>query len=79
VITPLAGAYSLFKPVRLFPVLEDELRAAAADHRKIIVVEMNDGQYRGEVQKVLKRDVLGISILGGTISLNEIREQLRGL
>ncbi|HEX2695122.1 MAG TPA: 2-oxoacid:acceptor oxidoreductase subunit alpha [Acidobacteriota bacterium] len=79
VISPLAGTYSLFKPVRMFPVLEDELRAAAAEHQKIVVVEMNDGQYRGEVQKVLKRDVLGISILGGTISLNEIREHLRGL
>ena len=79
VLSPLRGAYSMFKPVRLFPVLEDELRTAAADHAKIVVVEMNDGQYRGEVQKVLRREVLGISVLGGGISLKEIREQLRGL
>jgi 2-oxoglutarate/2-oxoacid ferredoxin oxidoreductase subunit alpha len=76
VISPLRGAYSVFKPVRMFPVLEDELRAAAAEHDKVVVVEMNDGQYRGEVQRVLKRDVLGIGILGGTISLKEIRERL---
>ncbi|MGZ5423336.1 MAG: 2-oxoacid:acceptor oxidoreductase subunit alpha [Candidatus Aminicenantales bacterium] len=79
VITPLRASYSLFKPVRMFPVLEDELRAAADEHDQIVVVEMNDGQYRGEVQKVLKREVQGIGILGGTISLNEIRERLREL
>ncbi len=79
VITPLRGTYSLFKPVRMFPVLEAELRAAADEHDRIVVVEMNDGQYRGEVQKALKRDVLGISLLGGTVSFNEIRERLREL
>jgi hypothetical protein len=40
---------------------------------------MNDGQYRGEVQKVLRREVLGVNPLGGTISLKEIRERLREL
>ncbi|HUT08846.1 MAG TPA: 2-oxoacid:acceptor oxidoreductase subunit alpha [Candidatus Latescibacteria bacterium] len=79
VVSPLRDSHSLFKPVRMFPVLEDEIRAAAAEHDKIVVVEMNDGQYRGEVQKVLRREVLGISILGGTISLKEIRERLREL
>jgi 2-oxoglutarate ferredoxin oxidoreductase subunit alpha len=79
VITPLRSSYSLFKPVRMFPVLEDELRAAAAEHDRIVVVEMNDGQYRGEIQKFLKQDVLGISLLGGTISLREIQERLREL
>jgi 2-oxoglutarate ferredoxin oxidoreductase subunit alpha len=79
VVSPLRESYSLFKPVRMFPVLEDELRAAAAEHGKIVVVEMNDGQYRGEIQKVLRREVLGVSVLGGTISLKEIRERLREL
>jgi 2-oxoglutarate ferredoxin oxidoreductase subunit alpha len=79
VLSPLRGSYSLFKPVRMFPVLEDEIRAAAADHAKIVVVEMNDGQYRGEVQKILRRDVLGVSLLGGTVSLKEIRERLHEL
>jgi 2-oxoglutarate ferredoxin oxidoreductase subunit alpha len=79
VVSPLRESYSLFKPVRMFPVLEAELRAAAAEHAKVVVVEMNDGQYRGEIQKILRREVLGVSVLGGTISLKEIREQLRGL
>jgi len=79
VISPIRGSYSLFKPIRMFPVLEDELRAAAAEHDRVVVVEMNDGQYRGEVQKVLRREVLGVSLLGGTISLKEVRERLHGL
>jgi len=76
VMSPLRSSYSLFKPIRMFPVLEDEIRAAAAEHGQVVVVEMNDGQYRGEVQKILRREVLGVSILGGTISLKEIRERL---
>lgn len=79
VVRPLREDYSLFKPVRMFPLLEDELRAAAADHDRVVVVEMNDGQYRGEVRKALGREVLGIGLLGGTISLKEIRERLREL
>lgn len=79
VILPLKKEFSLFKPVSLFPVLEKEIQAAASGHKRIVVIEMNDGQYRGEVQKVLPREVLGISVLGGTISLKEIRERLHDL
>lgn len=79
VILPLKKEFSLFKPVSLFPVLEKEIQAAASGHKRIVVIEMNDGQYRGEIQKVLPREVLGISVLGGTISLKEIRERLHDL
>jgi 2-oxoglutarate ferredoxin oxidoreductase subunit alpha len=79
VVLPLRHEYSLFKPVTMFPVLDEEIRAAADAHKKIVVVEMNDGQYRGEVQKLLRREVLGIPVLGGSISLNEIRERLHEL
>jgi 2-oxoglutarate/2-oxoacid ferredoxin oxidoreductase subunit alpha len=79
VILPLKRQYSIFKPVTLFPLLEDEIKAAAADHKRIIVVEMNDGQYRGEIERILRRDVLSIPMLGGEISLNEIKERLHEL
>jgi 2-oxoglutarate ferredoxin oxidoreductase subunit alpha len=79
VVLPLRKTYSLFKPVRMFPLLEDEIRSAAASHRRVVVVEMNDGQYAGEVQRVLKRDVRSIPILGGEISLREIKERLHDL
>ncbi len=79
VIRPLKHRYSLFCPIRLFPVLEEELKAAAAEHERIVVVEMSDGQYQGEVERVLKRDVLSVPILGGGISLKEIEEKLHAL
>jgi 2-oxoglutarate ferredoxin oxidoreductase subunit alpha len=79
VILPLRKEYSIFKPVTLFPVLEEELRAAAEGHNRVVVIEMNDGQYRGEVQRVLRREVLGVSILGGEIKLAEVRERLYDL
>jgi len=79
VLLPLRKDYSLFKPVTLFPVLKDEIRAAAEGHKKVVVVEMNDGQYRGEVQRILRREVLGISVLGGSIGLREIQERLHDL
>lgn len=79
VIRPLKNRFSLFRPVRLFPVLEEELKAAADRHERIVVVEMSDGQYRGEVQRVLKRNVLSVPVLGGGISLKEIEEKLNEL
>jgi 2-oxoglutarate ferredoxin oxidoreductase subunit alpha len=79
VISPLKRRYSIFRPITLFPVLEKELIETAKKYDKIVVIEMNDGQYHGEVVKVLKRDVDKISILGGSISLQEIEESLNGL
>jgi len=79
VVLPLRHEYSLFKPVTMFPILDKEIRAAADAHKKIVVVEMNDGQYRGEVQKLLRQEVLSIPVLGGSISLNEIRQRLHEL
>jgi 2-oxoglutarate ferredoxin oxidoreductase subunit alpha len=79
VISPLKSNYSVFNPITLYPVLEKELAEAAAKHKRLIMIEMNDGQYQGEVQKVLMRQVESLSILGGTIRLNEIRERLDAL
>ena len=79
VIQPLRGDFSLFRPVRMFPVLEEELAEAAARYRRVIVVEMNDGQYRDEVERVLKREVIGIPVLGGSIHLKEIEKRLHEL
>lgn len=79
VIRPLKKAYGLFRPIRLFPVLEKELSQAAANYDRIVVVEMNDGQYAGEVQRVLRREVISLPILGGKIHLREIQEALNAL
>ncbi len=75
VILPLKEKYSIFRPIRMFPVLEEELKKIAKKYKKIIVIEMNDGQYKKEIERTLKREVESIPVLGGTISLEELREK----
>jgi 2-oxoglutarate ferredoxin oxidoreductase subunit alpha len=79
VIRPLKTDYGLFRPIRLFPVLEEELKKAATGYDRVVVVEMNDGQYAGEVQRVLCREIVSLPVLGGKIHLREIQEALDAL
>ncbi|MBW3003192.1 2-oxoacid:acceptor oxidoreductase subunit alpha [Candidatus Woesearchaeota archaeon] len=75
VITPLKDKYSIFRPIRIWPVL-DELKDIAKKYKRIVVIEMNDGQYLREVEGLLKRDVAFISCNGGALSLEEIKNEL---
>lgn len=77
VILPLKEKYSIFRPIRLFPIVED-LKKIAKKYSKIVIVEMNDGQYKNELEAFLKRDIKLISQLGGKISLEEIKKELGG-
>jgi 2-oxoglutarate ferredoxin oxidoreductase subunit alpha len=76
VIWPLRKSYGIFRPISIFPMLDKELKSAADGYKKIVVVEMNDGQYAREVERVLKREVFSIPVLGGSIKLNEIQKIL---
>ncbi|MBM3200299.1 2-oxoacid:acceptor oxidoreductase subunit alpha [Candidatus Woesearchaeota archaeon] len=75
VLLPLKDKYSIFRPIRMYPVLEEELKKIASKYKRVIVVEMNDGQYQKEVERVLKREVELIPVLGGSISLEGIRKE----
>jgi len=79
IISPLKEKYSIFRPIRLFPVLEEEIKEAAEKHEKIIVLEMNQGQYKKEIERILRMDVKLINPVGGRISLKEIRGELSGV
>lgn len=68
--------YAIFEPIRLYPVLENEFKKAAANHKNIVIVEMNNGQYQKEIVNVLKRDVKLISQPGGRLYPSEIRKSL---
>lgn len=76
VILPLKEKYSIFRPIRLFPIIED-LKQISKKYKKIIVIEMNDGQYCHEIKAFLKRNIKLVSQLGGKISLREIKNELR--
>jgi 2-oxoglutarate ferredoxin oxidoreductase subunit alpha len=47
----------LFRPITLFPLPEKQILAAAAHARKVIVPEMNLGQYKLEVERVLGKAI----------------------
>jgi 2-oxoglutarate/2-oxoacid ferredoxin oxidoreductase subunit alpha len=82
ILLALKDRFSLFRPIRIFPLLEKELKEITQSYRHILVVEGNDGQYAGWVEWAIGRRVLRVSCLGGGFKLqwirNQIEEQLKG-
>lgn len=74
VAAPLRDEFALFRPIRIHPMLVDELAAIADRYREVIVVEANDGQYADLVELALHRRVKRVPLLGGRISLEAVRE-----
>ena len=77
VAAPLRDEYALFRPIRIHPLLEDELRSVAERHETIVCVEGNDGQYAWMVERALRREVKRVPLLGGRISLEAVRDGLQ--
>jgi 2-oxoglutarate ferredoxin oxidoreductase subunit alpha len=76
VAAPLADEYALFRPIRIHPMLSDELKAIADRYERIVCVEANDGQYADMAQLALGREVQRVPLLGGRISLEAVRDGL---
>jgi 2-oxoglutarate/2-oxoacid ferredoxin oxidoreductase subunit alpha len=76
VAAPLRDEYALFRPIRIHPILGDELRAVADRHEQIVVIEANDGQYADLVELAVRREVKRVPLLGGRISLEAVRDGL---
>jgi 2-oxoglutarate ferredoxin oxidoreductase subunit alpha len=74
VASPLRDEFALFRPIRIHPVLDEELREVCARYREVVVVEANDGQYADLVELAIHRDVKRVPLLGGRISLEAVRE-----
>lgn len=57
----------LFRPLTLFPVPEKEILKASAKAKRIIVPEMNLGQYILEIQRVIGKEVpiVGVNSVNG--------------
>jgi len=56
-LMPPADDYQIFIPLRIWPILDKELVSAAKGKKKIIVVEMNQGQYVSKVKEVLGQNI----------------------
>ncbi|MDQ2935177.1 MAG: 2-oxoacid:acceptor oxidoreductase subunit alpha [Chloroflexota bacterium] len=76
VAAPLRDEYALFRPIRIHPILGDELRAVADRYEQIVVIEANDGQYADLVELAVHREVKRVPLLGGRISLEAVRDGL---
>jgi 2-oxoglutarate ferredoxin oxidoreductase subunit alpha len=68
--------FAIYRPIRIFPMIED-IKEIAGQYKKVVVMEMNTGQYVNEVERLLHRRVHLVSILGGKIDLQEIWTKLR--
>jgi 2-oxoglutarate ferredoxin oxidoreductase subunit alpha len=56
----------LFRPITLWPFPEEALRTAAAGVRAVLVPEMNAGQLRLEVERVLRtKPITGLNRYDG--------------
>ena len=76
VAAPIAPDYALFRPIRIHPMLGEELREIADRYEHIVCIEANDGQYADLAQLALNRDVKRVPLLGGRISLEAVRDGL---
>jgi 2-oxoglutarate ferredoxin oxidoreductase subunit alpha len=76
VAAPLAPDYALFRPIRIHPMLDDELKAIAERYEHVVCIEANDGQYADMAQLALGREVKRVPLLGGRISVEAVRDGL---
>lgn len=73
------GGFSWLVCKSLWPVPEDALRAAAAGVERVVVPELNPGQYRLEVERLLPGvPVIGLNRIDGEmITPDQVREAAR--
>ena len=67
---------ALYRPIRIFPMIKD-IKKIARKYKKIIMMEMNAGQYSYEIERLLYREVKLVSVLGGKIDLQDIWTRLK--
>lgn len=69
----------LFRPITLWPSPEKELKKIGGKFKKILVTELNLGQYLGEIQRVTLRDDFKtlLKANGRPISPTEIIEKVK--
>lgn len=77
-ILPLADQYAIYRPILMYPAIE-ALEDVALLYDKIIVAEMNAGQYVKVVQRIVHRDVLSLPLIGGDLDVAHLGKRLRAL
>jgi 2-oxoglutarate ferredoxin oxidoreductase subunit alpha len=76
IVSSLKDRFSIFRPIRIYPVLEKELLEVTQSYRHIIVVEGSDGQYASWVECAICRKVMKVPCLGGGFKFKWIQSQI---
>jgi 2-oxoglutarate ferredoxin oxidoreductase subunit alpha len=76
IVSSLKEQFSIFRPIRIYPVLEKELREVTQSYPRIIVIEGSDGQYASWVEYAIGRKVMKVPCLGGGFKLKWIQSQI---
>jgi len=76
IVSPLRERFSILRPIRIYPVLEKELKEMTQSYHRIIVVEGSDGQYASWVECAIGRRVIKVPCLGGGFKLKWIQSQI---
>jgi 2-oxoglutarate ferredoxin oxidoreductase subunit alpha len=76
ILSSLRDRFSVFRPIRIYPVLEMELKEITRTYGHIIVVEGSDGQYASWVECALGRKVMKVPCLGGGFKPKWIQSQI---
>jgi 2-oxoglutarate ferredoxin oxidoreductase subunit alpha len=76
VVSSLKNRFSIFRPIRIYPVLEKELKEVTQSYRHIVVVEGSDGQYASWVECAICRKVMKVPCLGGGFKFGWIQRQI---
>ena len=76
ILSSLKDRFAIFRPIRIYPVLEKELKEVTQSYRHIIVVEGSDGQFASWVECAICRKVMNVPCLGGGFKLKWIQSQI---
>lgn len=68
----------LFRPITLWPSPAKQLKALGEKFKKILVIELNKGQYKQEIERIMQRDVTFLGKANGrSISPTEIMTKIK--
>ncbi len=76
IISPLKENFPIFRPIRIYPILERELKEVTQPYPHVIVIEGSDGQYASWVEWAIGRKVERVPCLGGGFKLQWIQSQI---
>jgi 2-oxoglutarate/2-oxoacid ferredoxin oxidoreductase subunit alpha len=68
--------YQIYAPVRIWPFLDREIKKIAENKKRVIVVEMNEGQYVREVERAVGDKVEFLSWREETIDIKKFKKMI---